>query len=136
MTVGAVNLEQSRWSGNSSYECSILRRRGEQRRDLGDERRQYGDYDSKYRFGDNGHEIGCSSICCRHNSAVTDVTRTPLSYTRAGEPFLRARAQTDSINFEGILSHAHRNFEGQNGVLEPSIIIIIDYCVINYNYIM
>ena len=43
-----------------------------------------------------------------------------------------------SINFEEILSRAHDNFEEQNKVLEPYIIIInyliIKYCIINAYY--
>jgi len=34
-----------------------------------------------------------------------------------------------SINFRENLSHSHGNFEKQNMVLEPSI-IIINYCII------
>jgi hypothetical protein len=44
-----------------------------------------------------------------------------------------------SINFEEILSGAHGNFEKQNRVLEPSIIIINSCIIINaiyYNYII
>ena len=42
-----------------------------------------------------------------------------------------------STNFEEILSRVHPNFEEQNKILEPCI-IIINYCIIisnaNYNY--
>ena len=34
-----------------------------------------------------------------------------------------------SINLEEILSRAHGNFEEQNKVLEPFLIIIINYCI-------
>ena len=43
------------------------------------------------------------------------------------------------INFEEILSRVHRNFEEQNKVLEPSMIIIKYYTVIinaYYSYIV
>jgi hypothetical protein len=41
-----------------------------------------------------------------------------------------------SINLEEILSRAHWKFEGQSKVLEPSIIIINYFIIINayYNY--
>jgi hypothetical protein len=47
------------------------------------------------------------------------------------------RLPTLPINFEEILSRAHWNFEEQNKVLEPSL-IIINYSIINvhYNYIV
>ena len=41
-------------------------------------------------------------------------------------------------NFKGILSRVHLNFEEQNEIFAPSIIIIIHYCVIiiinSYSY--
>jgi len=37
-----------------------------------------------------------------------------------------------SITFEEILSRAHGNFEEQNKVLDPSI-VIINYCIIIIN---
>jgi len=39
-----------------------------------------------------------------------------------------------SINFEEILSRAHGNFEEQNKVLEPSIIIINLFIITNSYY--
>jgi hypothetical protein len=43
-----------------------------------------------------------------------------------------------SINFEEILSREQGNFEEQNKFLEPSIIIINNYCIIiiTYDYIV
>jgi len=38
-----------------------------------------------------------------------------------------------SINIEEILSRANGNFQKQNDVLESSIIIIINYCIIIIN---
>ena len=39
-----------------------------------------------------------------------------------------------SVNFEEILSRAHDSFERQNKVLEPSIIIINYWIIINSHY--
>ena len=40
------------------------------------------------------------------------------------------------MNFEDIRSRAHADFEEQNNLLEPSIIIIINHCfIINAYYI-
>jgi hypothetical protein len=45
-----------------------------------------------------------------------------------------------SIKFKEILACAHGNFEERNKILESSIIIIINYCIINisayYNHII
>jgi hypothetical protein len=49
-------------------------------------------------------------------------------YSKAGEPF-RGRVPKLFINFKEILSHAHQNFEEQYKVLEP-FIIIINYWII------
>jgi hypothetical protein len=48
-----------------------------------------------------------------------------MIYYRAGEHFLDPVPKL-ALNFKEILSRAHRNFEEQNTVLEPSI-IITDY---------
>ena len=57
-----------------------------------------------------------------------------MAYARAGEPFWE-RVLKLSTNFEEIISRSHGNFEEQNKVLEPSIIIINAYycyhCLIN-----
>jgi hypothetical protein len=55
----------------------------------------------------------------------------------AGELFW-GRLPKLSVHFEEILSGSRRNFEEQNNVLEPSIIIIIYWLIINtyYNYIL
>ena len=53
-------------------------------------------------------------------------------WTRAGEP-LCGRVPKLSINVEGILSRGHGNFEKQNKVLGPSI-VIINYCIITNAY--
>ena len=50
---------------------------------------------------------------------------------RAGEPFW-GRGPKMSINSEEILSNAHGNFEDQNRVSEPSI-IITNFCIITIN---
>ena len=60
----------------------------------------------------------CAEVCAR-----TDLA-----------DFLRALAQT-AYKFQKILSRTHGNFEDQNNILEPSIIIIIiNYCIIMYVY--
>jgi len=57
-------------------------------------------------------------------------------YHRSSEPFW-GRMPKFSINFEQILSYAQENFEEENEVLRPSI--IINYFIIinvHYNYIV
>ena len=50
------------------------------------------------------------------------------AYYASGRAFW-VRVPKLSITFEEILSRAHRNFEVQNKVLDPSI-VIINYCII------
>jgi hypothetical protein len=97
--------------------------------------------------------ITCLNVCClttqalRHNTIITSVVlygcETWLlthksAQTRAGDPFFGCVPKL-FIKFKEILSLAHGNFEDQNKVLEPSI-IIINFCITiiiihaDYNY--
>ena len=72
------------------------------------------------------------------NECVFNRTRPPFTnseysiqytvYSTAGEHFW-GRVSKLSTNFEEIFSLAHGKFEGQNKVLESSL-IIINYCII------
>jgi hypothetical protein len=59
----------------------------------------------------------------KEESCTSAVDFRDVLLGRAGEP-LRGLVPKMPINFEEILSHALGNFEEQNKVLEPSIIII------------